>query len=95
MTSIDTFKHTPATVEDLNGLVAWSDFWAARPALFADKNKAAWFIRTRRGELAAAGVLFDSVRGYLVNEAKLEAMLPALLSVVRLSPQTTGEVGVV
>lgn len=79
-------KLVPATPDELDGLIAWAGYWPGRSALFKDKNQAAWFIRTRRDALIAAGVLFDSLRGYLVHAARLDAMLPDLMGINRLAP---------
>ncbi len=76
---------TEVSPQVLSGLCRWSKFWQERPNLFPDDASAGWFIRSRRKALIDAGVLFSGQAGYLVDHAKLDALLPVLLGVHRVT----------
>ena len=52
-------------------LVPWPDVWR-HSAIFKNREAASHFIQTRKARMVELGILFETVRGYLVNKPLFE-----------------------
>lgn len=60
-------------------LQPWADYWRSKPDLFKNKEAASHFVQSRKARMQELGILFETVRGYLVVRPELDKHLLRLL----------------